>query len=70
MPVAAGPIGHGARRKQQQNVYINIRIDIYIAKLWLTLAKTCQRWREDPVSCALMSGLLMRASSLAIMGVR
>jgi hypothetical protein len=26
-------------------------------KPWLTLARTCQRWRRDPVSCALMSGL-------------
>jgi hypothetical protein len=57
MPVVADPTWHSARHEQQQIAYTGINMDICIAKLWLTLARTCQRWREDPVSCALMSDL-------------
>jgi hypothetical protein len=44
MPVAAGPTGHGTRRELQQTVYTNISIAVCMARLWLTLTRTGQRW--------------------------
>jgi hypothetical protein len=56
--------GHGSRRasnrvrcKAQLRQIVYTDINICIARLWLMLARPCQRRWEDPVSCALMSDL-------------
>jgi hypothetical protein len=53
--------GHGSRRasnrvrcKAQLRQIVYTDVNICIARLWLMLARPCQRRWEDPVSCALM----------------
>jgi len=72
-PVAAAPTGHGARHSYGR-LYIQISIWLPVCWshgwCWHETVYAVQHCRKDPVSCALMSDLLMRTSSLAIMGVR